>query len=244
MIRADLTPAFILHRRDYRDSSLLLELFSEQEGRLAAIAKGVKSGRARRALILHPFTPLRVSLRGRGEVLSLNQAEVDGRTIALSGERLYCGLYLNELVQRLLHRGDPAPGLYQAYAEALLQLTRDGSVDRSLREFELQLLTELGYGLLLDRTADTDEPVDPQGVYEYHVEQGPVMVRSIHSGPTLRGSTLLNLQNRTALDAEENREAKRLMRRVLAHYLGSRPLKSRELFQALKADPGVGFVSS
>ncbi|MET0052393.1 MAG: DNA repair protein RecO [Candidatus Thiodiazotropha sp.] len=234
MIRANLIPAFVIHRRDYRNSSLLLELFTESEGRVAAIAKGVKSARSSRAMVLHPFTPLRVSLSGRGEVLTLSQAEADGRAYGLSGERVYCGLYLNELVLRLLHRSDPAPGLYRAYSEGLMRLAGEESMDRCLREFELQMLMELGYGLLLDRTADTDQPVEADRRYEYHVEQGPVIALSSNPENTVKGSTLLNLHHRVVLDATENREAKHLMRRVLAHYLGNRPLKSRELFQALK----------
>ncbi len=243
MVRAELIPAFVIHRRDYRNSSLLLELFTETEGRVAAIAKGVKSGRSNQALLLHPFTPLRVSLRGRGEVLTLHQVEADERPVGLSGERVYCGLYLNELVLRLLHRSDPAPGLYRAYREGLLRLASEASMDRCLREFELQMLMELGYGLLLDRTADTDQPVEPDGDYEYLVEQGPVLACSTKSEVILKGSTLLKLHHRTALDVSENRQAKRLMRRVLAHYLGNRPLKSRELFQALKPDTSVNLVS-
>ncbi len=244
MIRADLIPAFVIHRRDYRNSSLLLELFTEHEGRVAAIAKGVKTGKSPRALVLHPFIPLRVSLSGRGEVLTLSHAEADGRPFNLSGERVYCGLYLNELVQRLLHRSDPAPGLYRAYCEGLTGLAGEESLDRCLRAFELQMLMELGYGLLLDRTADTDEPVEPDGVYEYHVEQGPVVARSANPDLTLKGSTLLKLHQGAHLDAAQNREAKRLMRRVLAHYLGNRPLKSRELFQALRPNTTVNLVSS
>jgi DNA repair protein RecO (recombination protein O) len=243
VIRAELIPAFVIHRRDYRNSSLLLELFTETEGRVAAIAKGVKSGRSHQALVLHPFTPLRVSLSGRGEVLTLSQVEADGRPFGLSGERVYCGLYLNELVQRLLHRSDPAPGLYRAYREGLIRLAVEASMDHCLRAFELQMLEELGYGLLLDRTADTDQPVEPDGDYEYHVEQGPVVARSTNPELILKGSTLLKLHHRTALDVMENRQAKRLMRRVLAHYLGNRPLKSRELFQALKPDTSINFIS-
>ena len=234
MSRVELIPAFLIHRRDYRNTSLLLELFTPIDGRLPAIAKGAKSGRSSRAMLLQPFSPLRVSLSGRGEVKRLTDVETDGRPFRLSGERIYCGFYLNELLMRLIERGDPYPSLYVHYCENLARLASDEPADQCLREFELQLLAELGYGLLLDHTADTEEPVVSDRIYDYHMEHGPVLSRSGESGLKVHGRTLICLHNREPLDEVGVKEAKRLMRRVMAHYLGDRPLKSRELFQSLK----------
>jgi DNA repair protein RecO (recombination protein O) len=232
MSRIDLTPAFLLHRRDYRNSSLLLELFTPTEGRLPAIAKGVKSGRSTRAILLQPFYPLRVSLSGRGEVKSLTDVEHDGQPFQLPGERVYCGFYLNELIMRLIERGDPYPSLYLHYCESLARLASGTVINQTLRHFELELLTELGYGLLLDHTADTGEPVVQDRIYHYFVEQGPVSSQHHTSGLEIHGQTLICLQNRTPLDGRAAKEAKRLLRYVLSHYLGDKPLKSRELFSA------------
>lgn len=234
MTRHELIPACILHRRDYRNTSLLLELFTPQLGRLPAIARGVKSARSQRAAILQPFTPLLVCLAGRGEIQSLGQAEAEGRAYHLTGDRLYCGFYINELMMRLLERRDPYPGLYAFYLQTLARLASQDSAEQCLRDFEVQLMIELGYGMLFDHTADTAAPVEPDLIYHYVIEQGPV---SGDMGPVdhrIHGRTLLCLHNRQLLDETGASEAKRLMRRVLAHYLGDKPLKSRELFQGLK----------
>lgn len=227
-------PACVIHRRDYRDTSLLLELFTPGEGRLPAIARGAKSARSNRAALLQPFTPLLVSLRGRGEIKQLLQSEADGRGYALTGERLYCGFYLNELLMRLLERRDPYPALYVHYLDTLGRLASGEPSDHCLRDFEVLLLQELGYGLLLDHTADSGEPVQPDRDYHYEIEQGPMSQASGPREQSVHGRTLLCLHNREPLDARSAGEAKRLLRRVLAFYLGDKPLKSRELFRGVK----------
>jgi len=230
-----LMPACVVHRRDYRNTSLLLELFTPGEGRLPAIARGAKSSRGSRAALLQPFAPLQVALRGRGEIKQLHQVEPDGRPFLLAGERLYCGFYLNELLMRLLERRDPYPRLYVHYLHTLERLAAGEATDQCLREFELDLLQELGYGLLLDYSADIGDPIDPDRVYHYEIEQGPLSLPGGSSSERqVHGRTLLCLHNREPLDAAAAGEAKRLMRRVLAFYLGDKPLKSRELFQGLK----------
>ena len=229
----DLTPAFVIHRRDYRDTSLLLELFLASQGRVPAIARGAKSGRSSRAMLLQPFSPLLVSLSGRGEVKALTRVEPDGRPMRLVGEAIYCGIYLNELLMRLLQREDAYPSLYIHYQQALTRLAQEESASQCLREFEISLLKELGYGLLLDRTADSNEPVVADRIYEYHIEQGPVMTTGSAVG-RIHGQTLISLHRGESLDEQGQSEAKQLMRRVLGYYLGDKPLKSRELFRSLK----------
>ncbi|MEW8507056.1 MAG: DNA repair protein RecO [Candidatus Thiodiazotropha sp.] len=231
----ELVPGFVLHRRDYRNSSLLLELFLVDQGRQPAIARGAKSGRSSRALLLQPFSPLMLSLSGRGEVKSLAAVEPDGRPFRLLGESIYCGIYLNELLMRMLQRGDPYPALYPHYQHALSRLASGDSANQCLREFEVSLMRELGYGMLLDRTADTNQKIEADQVYEYRIEEGPVMTADGGGGgETIHGYTLLCLHRGERLDKQGESEAKRLMRRVIGYYIGDRPLKSRELFQSLK----------
>ncbi|MBW9256381.1 MAG: DNA repair protein RecO [Candidatus Thiodiazotropha sp. (ex. Lucinisca nassula)] len=230
MSRINFIPAYVLHRRDYQNSSLLLELFTPNEGRLPAIAKGAKSGRSNKAILLQPFLPLRVSLSGRGEIKSLIEAEQNGQPLKLIGERIYCGLYLNELIVRLIERGDPYPSLFVHYCHILVQLASDEPVGEILRQFELQLLSELGYGLLLDHTADSGDPIREELLYNYLVEEGPIVSSSDSFGLKIHGSTLIGLQNGESLSKQSAKEAKQLMRFVLSHYLGDKPLKSRELF--------------
>lgn len=224
--RAHLQPAFVLHRRPYSNTSLLLEAFVLDAGRLPLLAKGATAGRAFGASLLQPFVPLLLSRSGRGEVRTLGRYEAEGPPIALAGERLYCGFYVNELLVHLLPREEAHPTLFAAYGDTLARLARDDDPEPALRCFEVALLAELGYALLLDREADGAAPVEATVRYDFVIEKGPVAA----TGGELSGTTLLKLASGAAPVGEERREARRLLRRVLDHYLGGRPLKSRELF--------------
>lgn len=224
--RNELQPAFVLHRRPYSNTSLLLEVFLLHEGRMPLLAKGATGGRALGAALLQPFLPLLVSRSGRGEVKTLGRYEAAGPPLPLRGQQLYCGFYVNELMVRLVQREEPHPGLFAAYQATLSRLVEEGDPEPALRRFEIGLLGELGYGLLLEREAGSDAALDPAGRYDYEIERGPVATPAGELG----GATLLKLAAGEPLAGEERREARRLLRRVLDHYLGGRPLKSRELF--------------
>jgi DNA repair protein RecO (recombination protein O) len=225
-------PAVVLHARRYRDSSLLLDLLLREHGRVACIARGAL--RARRAGgRLQPFQRMTVDVRGRGEVLTLLNAEPDGSPMVLAGRRLYCGLYLNELIQRLTARHDPAPGLFDDYVVALARLGDPGAEDElALRWFELRLLDHIGVGLVLDQ--DTDgRPVDPSTRYTYRPDSGAPQRETLAApaGLSVDGATLLALQRNVFADTEQRRAARRFMRCVINGHLEGRPLKSRELFR-------------
>ncbi len=242
-------PAFVLHRRPYGETSLLLEVFTRNYGRLGLLAKGAR--RPRRALsgVLKPFQELLIGWSGRGELPVLNGAEPCAEVGELGGEALYCGFYMNELLLRLLHRHDPHEGLFDDYRRALAALGASdgggkgqGGYEAVLRIFEKRLLAAIGFGLVLDRDVGVGSPIESTAVYDYILERGPVRLAAggdKHVPPTnesvrVRGATLCGLRNET-LDAEGLREAKRLLRAVLARHLGPRPLTSRELYARLRA---------
>ncbi len=235
--RSILHQAYILHRSAYSNSSLLLECFTAAEGRFPAIAKGVQGGRHGNAAgSLQPFHPLLIQVSGRGEVKTLGRFESASSPYALKGKPLYCGFYLNELLMRMLGRADPHPLLFELYRRVLEELAlSNGPLDRALRHFEVGLLNELGYGLLLEQEADSGVPVEPEGRYHYELERGPLSAQG--GRPSISGKTLLTLAGRMAGPEEPDdvvwKEARGLMREVLARYLGDRPLKSRELFQSV-----------
>ncbi|HEB97192.1 MAG TPA: DNA repair protein RecO [Sedimenticola thiotaurini] len=225
-----LGPAFVLHRRAYGNHGLLLEFFTPEAGRLAAVARGVKGRRGGGgAALLQPFTPLLIAWSGRGEVKTLVRYEAAAAPLPLAGRALYCGFYLNELLLRLTRRGDPGTTLFSHYAGTLERLADPEALEPALRRFELQLLECLGYGLILDREAETDSPLVPERRYHYRPEQGPVPARP-GDADAISGATLLALHRDRPLGPRQLAEARRLSRQVLAHYLGDRPLKSRELF--------------
>ncbi len=229
-----LQPAYLLHRRSYSDSSLLVECFTPAGGRFPALAKGVKGKRgSRSASILQPFTPLLVAWSGKGEVKTLVNFEPAAAPLVLQGNRLYCGFYLNELLMRLLGRNDPHESLFARYAHTLETLSQGFSMEVSLRHFEVDMLEQLGYGLVLDREIETGAQLNPNSEYNYVIDRGPVLAEPGITG-AIRGSTLLAMLQRELLEPRALREARALTRLVLARYLGERPLKSRELFREVR----------
>lgn len=226
----------LLHRRDYSNTSLLVEVFSAGHGRFPAIAKGARRGRTPKAALLQPFQPLWLGWSGRGEVRTLIQVEAAGAPLALSGDHLYCGFYLNELLMRLLGRHDANEDLFAYYLAALRDLADGVAIDPALRRFELRLLQVLGYGLILDREADTGRTVTADGRYRYAPEQGILAVADGVGEGALQGATLLRLAGDQALEDEgQIREARRLLRAALAPHLGPRPLASRALFRRARS---------
>jgi DNA repair protein RecO (recombination protein O) len=226
-----LSPAFLLHRRAYANTSLLIECFTPSQGRFAAIVNGVKGNKGRGAGLLQPFIPLLIRCSGRGEVKRLNVWEPAGGQEVLEGKALFCGFYLNELLMRLLQRDDPHPQLFSVYAETLTALGSGQPLEPLLRYFEADMLQQLGFGLVLNRDGVNGAPLDPDRRYHYLPESGPIPAGA--GAPWITtGATLLALHRRRLLGEQQLREARSLSRYVLRHYLGDRPLKSRELFQS------------
>lgn len=228
--------ALVLHRRDYSNTSLLLDLFVEGLGRLAAIAKGARRGRSPASALLQPFQPLWVGVIGRGEVLTLTGCEAAGRPFDLAGRALACGFYLNEVLARLLVRHDPQDAIFAFYHAALGELCAGGDLDWVLRRFELRLIEALGYAPALDRLAD-GRALSPEVYYLVEPGHGTRPADTGGAGLPVRGATLLALARGAALTREQVPEARALMRRLLEPHLGPRPLKSRELFRQAVAPP-------
>jgi len=230
--RINLQPAYLLHRKPYRDTSLLIEAFTESHGRLGLVARGARSRRGGQAALLQPFQPLLLSWSGRGDLHTLTAAESQQNPLVLQGDSLISGFYLNELLMRLLPRHDPHSNLFQRYSRTLHYLSTKGMDEWLLRLFERDLLQELGYGLLLTQEGGSGEMVEAETCYCYHPEFGPERQRH-NDEPCLlvRGETLLCLAGQGEAGTRSRSEAKRLMRGVLAGYLGKKPLASRELFR-------------
>jgi len=233
-------PAFILHHRDYSETSLLLEVFTSRHGRIGLIAKGARRASSRVRGILKPFQRLLIGWSGKGELAVLTGAEPDGPAPELDGPALYCAFYMNEVLLRLLHRHDPHEALFEAYRSALQRLRPADSHEAVLRIFEKHLLRELGYGLVLDRDIADKKPIEAQAMYEYILERGPVRLAHPElnlptEGIRMRGASLLALAQETLDDPTMRRDAKALMRAALARHLGDRPLHSRKLFRRTPA---------
>ena len=235
--KADGQPAYVLHTYPFRETSLIVEVFSRDFGRMALLARGARRPRAAIRGLLMAFQPLEIAWAGKGEVLTLMKAEWQGGQPLLAGEALFCGYYLNELLMHLLPREDPHERLFARYAEMLARLAADplGKVrEADLRRFEKALLQELGYGLTLNHDSD-GAPLLPDAHYTYRMEQGPVRLEhDAGAAQVVSGKTLLDLEAEDFSDQRSRQEAKALMRTLMAYYLAGKELETRKIFKELQ----------
>ena len=225
-MRIEQQPAYVLHARPYRETSLLLECLTRDHGRLGVVARGVRGERARlRRAQLEPFQTLSVDLLLRGEMATLTAVETVGTPTRLNGDAGLAGLYLNELVVRLTGRQDPSPAVFDAYGLTLKRLATDGSLAWTLRRFERDLLEAIGYGLQLQYDSESGELLDADASYRYEVEQG-AMRCAASSVLAVRGSDLLALQADRVPDAAGLKSLRDLVRRVIRFHLGGAELRS------------------
>lgn len=235
--KVDGQPAYVLHTYPFRETSLIVEVFSRDFGRMALLARGARRPRAAIRGLLMAFQPLEIGWAGKGEVLTLMKAEWQGGQPLLAGEALFCGYYLNELLMHLLPREDPHERLFERYAEMLAHLAVDpqGKVrEADLRRFEKSLLQELGYGLTLNHDSD-GAPLLPEAHYTYRMEQGPVRLEhAAGAAQVVSGKTLLDLEADDFSDPRSRQESKALMRTLMAYYLAGKELETRKIFKELQ----------
>ncbi len=223
-------PAWIIHRWPYRNTSRLLDVFSRDHGRVRIIALGQKR---RRGVTLQAFQAVNLSWIQYNELGTLTGAEETELPLLLTGERLWCGWYLNELMTYLLPHQESCPLLFAAYRQALIHLTTPAHPEPALRIFEKHLLSELGYGLCLDREALTDQPVVATRWYRYLTDVGLVPADKTQQGILLAGSDALAL-HQEHLQPHHYATIKKLLQGTLAVYLQGRPLQSRRLLMAYR----------
>lgn len=231
-MRVSQSPAFILHHRAYRETSLLLDIFSRDHGRLTLVAKGARKNKKQPRGLYQTHRSLYLNWSQRGEIGTLTGIEANGPPFNLSGSLVISVFYLNELIVRLLHRHEPHPELFDAYARTLTRLAHGEEEDIALRYFEKQLLESIGYGLVLEQDIDTGEEIVSEKNYYYRIDKGPSLAASgAESSVVIAGVTLLALCHENFQDDTPRKGLKDLMRLTLAGYLGERPLKSRQLYR-------------
>jgi DNA repair protein RecO (recombination protein O) len=227
--RVYLQPAYILQQRDYRESSLIIEAFTRDFGRVSVLAKGVRKAKSKSQGLLQPFIPLRLTFLGKAELKTLTDVELAGPFQPLAGLALYCGFYLNELIAAFLHKDDPHPELFADYRQCLADLQQGERLEASLRNFELNLIEKTGYGLQLAYDASHGIPVDPVKHYRLDADLGPVEAED----GAYAGKILLAIQARNFSDPEVLAGAKVLLRQVLDHLLHGKPLNSRKVLNEI-----------
>lgn len=234
--RIDGAAAFVLHAYPFSETSLIIEMFARDHGRLALLARGARRPRSALRGVLLAFQPLELGWFGSGEVKTLAKAEWLGGIPFLKGKGLLLGYYLNELLLKLLPREDAHAALYDAYAAALQALSEGATEAAELRRFETALLAELGYGLTLERDAE-GAVVQATARYHYQIERGAVLAERAEpggAGLAMSGKTLLDMAANNYADPRTLSECKQLMRHLLTHYLSGQVLQTRRVFIELQ----------
>ncbi|MET3129767.1 DNA repair protein RecO (recombination protein O) [Oxalobacteraceae bacterium GrIS 1.11] len=222
-------PGFVLHSYPHKETSLIVDLFTREHGRVALVAKGAKRPHSQLRGVLQTFQPLSTGWTGKAELRILTGAEWVGGMLPLEKTALLCGFYLNELLVKLLARDDPHPALFDHYVATLNQLAHNESPPIALRKFERALLKETGVAADLTRCTSSRAPVDPACLYVIDPERGPRPEHATDTWPRVSGKTLLDMEREDYADAVTQNQSKQLMRFLLAHHLGGAPLNTRQI---------------
>jgi len=222
-------PGFVLHSYAYKETSLIVDVFSRDYGRIALMAKGAKRPHSALRAVLQTFQPLAMGWRGKSEMRTLIAAEWVGGLRPLEKSALVCGFYLNELLVKLLARDDPHPALFQHYVATLNQLAHQESAPIVLRKFERALLKETGVASDLTICTSTGKIVEPDLHYVVDPERGPRPARAADPWPSVAGKTLLDMELEDYADTQTQAQSKFLMRFLLGYHLGGVPLNTRQI---------------
>ncbi len=237
-VRVEFEPAYLLSQRPYRETSQLVEAFTATHGRIGLVARGVRGPKAKHRGVLRPFAPLLLSWTSVGDLGTLTDVERAGVSLPLSGERIFFGWYLNELLLRLLQRHIPHEDLFGVYEAALAQLPASNpDAEAALRIFEKRLLGELGYAPPLASDFDAARR------YRFDAFHDHFELAADSDTQAYLGSDLIALRDEQLQTRESLRAARRLLRGALARQLGGRELETPKLLRAMRRG-GFGEVGS
>ena len=236
MNKVDQQAAFILKSQTFNETSSIHQVFTQQFGILSLISKGSKASKSKVGSSLQAFNALSLSWRGKAELKTITSVEQSEYIQQLTGNALFCGFYINELLLNFLHKHDPHPELFGEYNVILKQLAANDNIEANLRQFEKKLLNAIGYAVLLDYDAITEQAISADMHYHYQPQQGATITALSEQANVYSGSMLINLNHNQLSNKTELRQAKRLMRLLIDYHLGGKILKSRELFGKIKTN--------
>jgi DNA repair protein RecO (recombination protein O) len=222
-------PGFVLHSYPYKETSLIVDMFTRDHGRIGVVAKGAKRPLSKLRGVLQTFQPLSISFSGKSELRTLIDADWVGGMLPIEKTALLCGFYLNELLVKLLARDDPHPALFDHYVATLNELAHNEPAQIVLRKFERALLKETGVAADLGRDTRSRAAVEPGGQYVVDPERGARAALAADTWPVVSGKTLLDMEREDYADLQTQAQSKQLMRFLLAYHLGGTPLNTRQI---------------
>ena len=231
-MKVEHTPCYILHRRDYSESSLILEVFSREYGRVNLLAKGAKRNKKQQADTFNLYQEYNIAWSAKSELGTLIDIEPLGAE-TLNPGLMMTGFYMNEVLLRLLHKDEPHPDLYDSYKETIYELMNGEPEQIVLRYYEKNLLQSLGYGVILDHEVETGGNLISENDYFYKYDFGPVLKKHTDSlGMIVSGKTLIEIDTESLIDTKNIKEAKILLGTILEQHLGNKPLASKSLYKS------------
>jgi DNA repair protein RecO (recombination protein O) len=226
---------YVLHTYPFKETSLIVEIFSKVHGRISIVAKGARRPRSLVRGMLQSFQSLQATWSGQGEMKTLHSIDWCDALLQIEGDALICGFYINELLMRLLPKEDPHEKLFDFYHQTMELLSMKNHLSVTLRRFELKLLQELGYELPL-LNDENGEPIKTNKIYNYEVAYGPSETKNSSEGVSLIGKTLIDMAGDDYKDPTTEMQSKQLMRYLIGHYIGEKPLNSKKLFLHLEGE--------
>ena len=231
-MRIEHTPCYILHRRNYSETSLILEVLSRNYGRVNLIAKGIKKNKKYKSTNFDLYQKYNISWISKTELGILVEIENSDKVNKVPSEKAMIGFYINEMILTLLHKHEPHLELFDLYEYTLKKLFSNQNEKIILRYFEKNLLQLLGYGIALDYDTKTGNSILAEKKYYYKIDSGPTSDLSISGdGMKISGKTLLQLEEESLSEIENIIEAKDLLSMILKKYL-NKPLESKKLYRS------------
>ena len=229
-------PAYLIHQRPYSETSQIINLFSRHYGRVDVIAKGSKRPKSKFKSFLQPFSPILVSWSGRSQLKTLRSVDISSRKQPnVTGKHLMSAFYLNELILNFLTTADPYPDLFDTYSLAIENLSNADSSEIILREFEIELLTEIGYAINFQTEAMSSKKIEPNQSYRFIAEEGFVSsIASSARDALIKGSVIHAIDQRDFSDPETLRTAKRIARESIKYHLSGKELNTKKVVKSLK----------
>jgi len=226
---------YVLHTYPFKETSLIVEIFSKLHGRISIVAKGARRPRSLVRGMLQSFQSLQATWSGQGDIKTLHSIDWCDALLQIEGDALICGFYINELLMRLLPKEDPHEALFDFYHQTMELLSKKDHLSVTLRRFELRLLQELGYELPLVND-ENGGPVNSNKTYRYEVGYGPSETKDSTQGVPILGKTLIDMAADDYKDPKTEIQSKQLMRYLIGHYIGDKPLNSKQLFLHIEGE--------